>query len=109
MSDKKINNTKQNNHTSQFSDLRKKYTLNVKSSFPIETANYDKNDVNRKIDDIKKAVEEQIALSIKLDNNVEERIEESKKFMDENEDIIENQFNTLCELEQQLYNLYEET
>ena len=45
---------------------------------------------------------------MKLDNNVEERIDEAKKFMENNKDIIDNQFKELCELEEQLFNIVEE-
>ena len=106
MSDKKQNDS--NKYTTQFAELRQKYTVDVKPIFPITAASYNKNEIEKQINDIKKEIKEEIALSLKLDNNVEERIIEAKNFMQDNKDIIENQFKELCELEEQLFNIVEE-
>ena len=107
MDNKKIDDNK--NNKSKFEDLRRKYTsYNVKSSFPTMAANYNKQEIDRKINDIKKELEEELALSIKLDNGVEERIQEAKDFMEVNSNNIDTQFGDLCKLEQQLYDIMDE-
>lgn len=102
----KVDDNKKNK--SKFEDLRRKYTYNVKSLFPTMAANYNKEEIDRKINDIKKELEEELALSIKLDNGVEERMQEAKDFMDSNSNIIDSQFDDLCDLEQQLYDIMDE-
>ena len=107
--DKDKNRDKDNNVKSKFQELREKYTnSSIKSSFPTMATDYDKEDIDRKIKNIEKELEIELALSVKLDNNVEERIQEANLFMENNNEYIENQLSKLSDLENQLYSVMEE-
>ena len=45
MSDKKQNDNSK--HTTQFAELRKKYTIDVKSAFPVTAAAYNKTEIEK--------------------------------------------------------------
>ena len=107
--DKDKNKDKDNTVKSKFQELRDKYTnSSIKSSFPTMATDYDKEDIDRKIKNIEKELEIELALSVKLDNNVEERIQEANLFMENNNEYIENQLSKLSDLENQLYSVMEE-
>jgi len=109
MSDKtqqKSNNPPINND--RFSELRNRFSKKKNSEYPIQKECYIKDDIDNKIKEFERILESEVELSNKLDDNAETKIQEASDFFNDNKDIIEEQFDKLCSLENDICSLMEE-
>lgn len=111
MSDKaqqKSNNPPIINNNDRFSELRNRFSKKKNSEYPIQKECYIKEDIDNKIKEFERILESEVELSNKLDDSAETKIQEASDFFNNNKDIIEEQFDKLCSLENDICSLMEE-
>lgn len=97
-----------NEFKSKFDNLRDKFSNKTEPEFPIQKEAYIKEDIDLSIREFERNLLTEIELSKKLDSNMEEKILDAKKFYKDNKDTIEEQFDKICKLEENLMNIKKE-
>ena len=100
MSDNKQKQKSQVND--KFSELRNKFIKKKDSEYPLQQQSYIKEDIDRKINEFEKILETEVELSNRLDDNAEIKIQDAKTFFDTNNQQINEQFNKLNKLEEDI-------
>ena len=111
MSDKtqqKSNNPPINNNNDRFSELRNRFSKKKNSEYPIQKQCYIREDIDNKIKEFERILESEVELSNKLDDNAETKIKDASDFFNDNKDLIEEQFDKLCSLENDICSIMDE-
>jgi len=97
-----------NNNNDRFSELRNRFSKKKNSEYPIQKQCYIREDIDNKIKEFERILESEVELSNKLDDNAETKIKDASDFFNDNKDLIEEQFDKLCSLENDICSIMDE-